>query len=93
MPSGLFHLQYFAAFVMPTLWTDAMLQAGLLTVRTERCLRHSESIMGPSLAAACFGMSSFWIWHRIGLLLISINGKFTAYDLQVLSIPPTADQS
>ena len=61
---GLFDLHYFAVFVVATLRTDAVLQTRFLTIRTEGGLRCEQRIVRATLAAASFGMSSFWIWHN-----------------------------
>jgi hypothetical protein len=42
------------AFVVSTLWADAMLQPGFLAVWTEGRLRRSQRIMRTPLAASCF---------------------------------------
>lgn len=49
---GLFHLHHFAVFVVAALRADAMLQARLLAIRTEGCLRDPQRIMRATLAPA-----------------------------------------
>jgi hypothetical protein len=51
---GLFHLHYFAILVIPTLGTNAMLQARLLTIWTEGGLRCPQGIVRPTFSAASF---------------------------------------
>jgi hypothetical protein len=59
----LLDLHYFAAFVIATLWADAMRHPWLLAIRADGCLRRSERIMCAALARTRFGMTAFWIRH------------------------------
>ena len=41
-----------------------MRQARLLTVGTGPGLRQTQRIVRATFTAACFGMTTFWVWHN-----------------------------
>ena len=41
-----------------------MLHARLLTIGTAHGLRHAQRIVRATFTAACFGMTTFWVWHN-----------------------------
>jgi hypothetical protein len=59
-----FYLYNLAAFVIATLGTNAMGQAGFAAVWAKGGLRHTQRIVRAPFVATSFGMSPFRIWHN-----------------------------
>lgn len=71
---GFFRRDNQTAVVEPAVRAGTMLEFLFVAVRAFLQRRGGCFVMCAPLAAACFGMASFWIWHGFLVLSNSVGG-------------------
>ena len=79
---GVFDVDYLPAFVGSSFRVNAMRHLCFACVLIEIELRRVQGIVCPSFAGACFGMSSFRIWHFKLLRSLDLVNKILIQILQ-----------